>query len=190
MLRCGRGAALAGRGGMKAALLLLWLALASLSARAEWTSELAGGGRVSVDPATNRATVTRGGVTTPLWDGVHRLKDGSAITVRSGQVVPNAGILRERHPRPPEPRPDEARKWVGQPIVGASPCERLVRNVCGDQGECAGAPACAPARHLLVEERRERSQSPTPDRMTYSSGQCRVAAGDKAFFRACRPGRR
>ncbi len=166
------------------------LLLTVIQAHADWRAELATGGQVRVDPATNRATVTRGGVTTPLWDGVHRLKDGSAITVRSGQVVPNAGILRERHPRPPERKPDAAREWVGQPIVGASPCERLVRRVCGGHAECARAPACAPARHLLVEERRERRESPTPDRMTYSSGQCRLAAGDTAFFRACGPGGR
>jgi hypothetical protein len=152
----------------------------------EWTSQLEAGGRVSVDPATNRATVTRQGVSTPLWDGVHRLEDGTVITVHSGQVVPNADILRARE-RPPEPLTDQAQAWVGTPIVGLSPCEGLVRRVCGERQQCRQAQACGPAQQLLEMERDERARSRNPGSMTYSSGQCQEADRDAEFFRPCPP---
>jgi hypothetical protein len=165
--------------------LLLAACLCAPAAFAEWTSELQAGGKVSVDPNTNRATVTRHGVSTPLWDGVHRLQDGSVITVRSGQVVPNEEILRARKPQPAVT--DEAQAWVGTPIVGLSPCEKLVRRVCGETQQCSQAPACDPAQQLLTMERQERANSNNPGAMTYSSGQCQEAAKDKEFFRQCAP---
>ena len=110
-------------------LFVFWSLCCWQAVHAQWTSQLEAGGTVSVDPTTNRATVTRDGVSTPLWDGVHRLQDGSAVTVRSGQVVPNEAILRARKPQPPPT--DQAESWVGIPIVGASPCEQLVQRVCG-----------------------------------------------------------
>jgi hypothetical protein len=166
--------------------LLLGAFLCASPAFAEWTSQLEAGGKVSVDPTTNRATVTRQGVSTPLWDGVHRLQDGSVITVRSGQVVPNEEILRAREQRP-KALTDEAQAWVGTPIVGLSPCEKLVRRVCGDTQQCSQAPACDPARQLLDMERQERANSTHPGSMTYSSGQCQEATRDTEFFRQCAP---
>jgi hypothetical protein len=151
----------------------------------DWTSKLEAGGQVRVDPTTNRVTVTRDGVSTPLWDGVHRLEDGSVITVRSGQVVPNEEILRARKPQPPAI--DEAQAWVGTPIVGLSPCEKLVRRVCGDMQQCRQVPACDPAQQLLDMERKERAASDNPGGMTYSSGQCQEAVKDTEFFRQCTP---
>lgn len=161
--------------------LMLVFLLAS-PALAEWSSQLEGGGEVRVDPDTNRATITRHGVTTPAWDGVHRLQDGSALTIRSGQAVPNEGILRAR--QPPPPVTDQASAWVGTPIVGLSPCEQLVQRVCGENQGCAGTPACKPSQQLLAMEREERAGS--PDNMTYGSGQCMEALKDKEFFSECR----
>jgi hypothetical protein len=165
--------------------LLLSFQLFPAPGLAEWTSRLENGGQVVVDPESNRATVTRKGVTTPLWDGVHRLEDGTSLTVRSGQVVPNQAILRARQPQPPAG--DQAAVWVGTPIIGASPCEQLVERVCGANGSCKTAPACDPARQLLAMEREERSQSGVPGYMTYTSGQCKEAARDREFFHACQP---
>ena len=48
---------------------------------------------VTVDPDTNRATVTRDGVTTPMWDGTHRMQDGSVLIINRGIAVPNKAIL-------------------------------------------------------------------------------------------------
>jgi len=162
--------------------LLLTFLLSLAPALAQWTSRLENGGDIVVDPSTNRATVTRNGVTTPLWDGVHRLEDGTVLTVRSGQVVPNEGILRARKPQPTVT--DQAAIWVGTPIIGVAPCEQLVERVCGVNKRCNDAPACAPARQLLEMEREERSKSDHPGNMTYSSGQCKEAAKDE-FFSEC-----
>jgi hypothetical protein len=163
--------------------LLLVFLLNLVPAFAQWTSRLENGGEVVVDPTSNRATVTRGGVSTPLWDGVHRLEDGTTLTVRSGQVVPNQDILRARKSQPAVT--DPAASWVGSPIIGLSPCEQLVNHVCGVNHHCNDDPACGPARQLLEMEREERSKSGQPKYMTYSSGQCKEAARDTAFFHEC-----
>lgn len=150
---------------------------------AGWSARLKEGGQVSVDPRTNRATIRRDGMETQLWDGVHVLEDGSTITVRSGQVVPNEAILRARQmPAPPKPK---QQLWVGEPIVGLSPCERLVHRVCGMDNGCAGAPACDPARQLLGMEQQERRDSGRPGYTTPASGQCIEADQDRTFFATC-----
>ena len=78
------------------------------------TSTLVGGGVVTVDPDTQRATVTRDGVTTPLWNGVHRMQDGSALIVNQGEAVPGVPVPRPPHQLPPP----EAEDWEGAPIAG------------------------------------------------------------------------
>jgi hypothetical protein len=114
-----------------------------------WTSQLQGGGTVTVDPNTNRATVTRNGVTSQIWDGAHRLQDGTIL------------------------------------IVGTSPCERLVRRVCGDKNQCGEAEACNPSRQLLGMETEERNASKNRGLMTYTSGQCLTALKERDFFASC-----
>ena len=151
---------------------------------AGWSAPLAGGGEVRVDPRTNRATILRGGVETQLWDGAHRLQDGSTLIIRSGQAVPNAAILHSRQQAPQAERP-RAEQWIGVPIVGYSPCERLVRRVCGLSDECSGVTACDPARQLLEMEQQERKANDSPNYMTHASGQCQEAEQDKAFFISC-----
>ncbi len=151
---------------------------------AQWTSSLEGGGTVTVDPDTNRATVTRGGVSTTLWDGVHRLSDGSTLTVRAGQALPNEAIIKSRR-QLQEPIDDPAMGWVGSPIVGLSPCEQLERKVCGVSGLCKQAEACDMARQLLAKENDERADASSPDVMTYSSGRCGESLRDELYFKAC-----
>ena len=163
----------------KAALLLILLpALANADG---WTGTLKGGGEVSVDPVTNRTTVTRHGVQSQLWDGVHRLQDGSYIIVNSGQVIPNKAILDAR--RPVLQRDIEA--WEGARIEGDSPCERLVHRVCGLTQACTDQPACNPALQLLEMENGERAASADPNFMTYTSNQCQQADIDRGFFTSC-----
>lgn len=150
---------------------------------ADWTSGMQGGGTVTVDPDTRRATITRDGVTSPLWNGVHRLQDGSVLIVNHGEVVPGDSMDSPRQlPR------EETSDWEGAPIVGYSPCERLTRQVCGKQDECVTAEACDPSRQLLTMEQEERAQADSPSRMTYTSGQCLEALQDKVYFSVCRPG--
>ena len=177
----------AGRPGV-AWFLILALASAPVTLQAaEWSNNLKGGGKVTVDPRTNRITVQKNGVQTQLWDGVHRLEDGSSITVRSGQVVPNQEILRARRQpdMPEEAEGPGAEVWIGAPIVGDSPCEKLARRVCGADRQCADRDGCTLAGQLLQMEQQERAAEATPNRMTYSSGQCQEADRDRHLFASC-----
>ncbi|MEN8205512.1 MAG: hypothetical protein ABFS24_05815 [Pseudomonadota bacterium] len=141
---------------------------------------LQNGGAVTVDPDTNRATITRDGVTTPLWDGTHRMQDGSILIINQGITVPNEPILETRQlPLP------EAEKWEGAPIVGYSPCEKLARRVCGKESQCEKIEGCNLARQLLDMEQDERAASEDHNRMTYTSGQCQNMASDAKTFPLC-----
>jgi len=170
-------------GFMALAVCLLLAVAPQWSQAAGWSAPLVGGGEVRVDPRTNRATVLRNGVETQLW-GAHRLQDGSTLIIQSGQAVPNAAILGSRR-LPDQPEQSRAEQWIGVPIAGYSPCERLVRRVCGLSQECSSAKACDPARQLLEMEQQERKANDSPNYMTHASGQCQEADQDKAFFISC-----
>ncbi|MFQ5642789.1 MAG: hypothetical protein ACE5FQ_03725 [Thiogranum sp.] len=163
---------------------VLLVLLAGVARAAQWSAPLKEGGTVTVDPDTNRATLRKNGVETQLWDGVHQLEDGSTLTIHSGTAVPNQDILRARE-LPAKPQPPEVDQWSGAPIVGYSPCEKLVRRVCGADQACAGADACDPARQLLTMEQRERAANASPNYMTPASSQCQQAELDRAYFASC-----
>ena len=154
----------------------------STSIAADWSSNLQGGGTVTVDPDTRRATITRDGVSSPLWNGVHRLQDGSAMIINNGEVVTGLSADAPHQLPPPEPA-----DWEGMPIVGYSPCEQLTHRVCGLNNECASAAACNPAQQLLTMERGERSKAKDGSRMTFTSGQCVKSLHDESYFSRCRP---
>ena len=164
---------------------LLVLLIGTTGTVASWAVDpdyhLKGGGAVTVDPDTNRATVTRDGVTAPLWDGTHRLEDGSILIIRRGTSVPREPMAEPRHI--PE---TEVGKWEGAPIVGYSPCERLVQRSCGPGNECLELEGCNLARQLLTMEQEERTASADPNRMTYTSGQCQEVEQDYQLFPYCR----
>jgi hypothetical protein len=160
-------------------LLLMCLPL-SLQAT-DWSGALYGGGEVTVDEQTNRATYMRKGVETPLWDGTHKLQNGSILIIRDGIAVPNLDIMESRQQVPPS-SPEE---WMDVKIVGYSPCEKLVNKVCGKDAECSDQPACNPVRQLRDREDEERKESSNPNLMTYTSGQCLRALRDTEFFVAC-----
>jgi len=163
-------------------LALLWIFSTAGSAQAgEWTRELRGGGMVIVDPATNRATLSRQGVMSPLPDGVHQLKDGSTIEIHSGIIVPTADMLESRQLKLPLP---PGSQWIGKPFIGDSPCKRLVQRVCGVAEKCASATGCVAAQQLLDMEKQERVRAALKT-MTYSSGQCLEAGKDTAIFVTC-----
>ena len=167
---------------MKRLPLLIVLMLPVFAASAgDWSSQLRGGGTVTVDPYTNRAAVTRGGVTTQLWDGAHRLDDGSILITNRGVAIPNESILESR-----QLPPLETEEWEDVRIVGTSPCEQLVRRVCGDECQCEDAEACNPSRQLLDMESEERNASKNRGLMTFTSGQCLKALKAREFFTSCR----
>jgi hypothetical protein len=163
-----------------ARILLLLLLPAYSALAAARTFHLQDGAAVSVDPDTNRATVTRDGVSTPLWDGAHRMQDGSVLIINRGVAVPNKAVL-EPEPLPPP----EIQEWEGAPIVGYSPCEKLVRRVCGKEDQCGQVEGCNLARQLLDMEEDERAASENRNRMTYTSGQCQTVITDASLFPLC-----
>jgi hypothetical protein len=124
---------------------LVLLALAS--AAETWRGELSRGGSIVVDPQTHRALREDGGATRPLWDGVHRLEDGSTVIVRDGVAVPTQEMYDAwSGARTPEPVYED--RW----------CMQLVRKTCGFDDACANQPACLQARTLLADVERERSE--------------------------------
>ncbi len=141
-----------------------------------WESQLQDGSRIRVDPNTNRGTVvTPDGARTQLWDGVHRLRDGSEITVRSGVVVPNKEILDIQRGLPP------ARRQAQE--AGVSPCRKLELMVCGPGDECAEREACSQARQLVRFEKEEKEDS-VPG-FEQAPQQCRDALQLEDYFKPC-----
>jgi hypothetical protein len=161
--------------------ILVWAAGATDALAADPQYNLQRGGVVTVDPDTNRASVTQDGVTTPLWDGTHRLQDGSILIIRRGTSVPRMPVPAPR--RIPEPAIEQ---WEGTLIVGYSPCEKLVHRVCGPQNKCCDLEGCNLAQQLLTMEQEERAQSDRHNRMTYTSGQCQNVMHDAELFPYCR----
>lgn len=148
-----------------------------------WQGQLQDGSRVQVDPNTNRPVVSSPrGVATPLWDGVHRLQDGTTITVREGVMVPNREVIElRRGPPAATTRPFAA--------SGAPSCTVLVRKVCGLNDQCADQKACAHARQLRgigLEEERELAASGVASGFMQTPAQCAEALRDEAFFLPCR----
>jgi hypothetical protein len=145
----------------------------------QWTNRLQDGSRIYVDPNTNKATIiNKQGLATPLWDGVHRLQDGSSITVRDGVMVPNADVLKLRRTFPPQ----------GSSFVeGLSPCVELQRKVCGLYEECADHHACAQAKQLVQFEKDEERERKTGAAFSFREmpDKCRLALQDTDMFASC-----
>ncbi len=160
----------------------LALALFSASANSQsWQTQLQDGSQVQVDTQSNKATVSRRGVQAPLWNGVHRLQDGSTVTVRDGVMVPNTEVV-------------EAKRslWQasGQSFVvdGPSACGILERKVCGLQGECGNSSTCTFARQLTAlekEEMQERETGKYASAFQMTHTQCQEALDDEGFFPTC-----
>lgn len=137
-----------------------------------WTGTLPDGAQVHVDPATRRATRVDGDSAVPLWDGVHRLDDGTVVIVREGTAIPSAPMLDAWEGAAPE-----------QETLAGRPCELLVRRACGRENDCASAPDCVKARQLLNLEREEQRRAPIaagPHPATAAGNRCGAALVDPA----------
>lgn len=160
---------------------------------AEWQTQLGTGQPIVVDPTTNRAVIQSGiGQGRPLWDGVHRLRDGSTITIRSGVAVPNEALSRPVSPLP-SPAPAEAADQppstdsTHAPAIRASRhrghCDHLVLRTCGLNGGCDGAESCHLARQLRNLQRQ--AKAPDLGNTGWAEAQCRQALTDDDSFPAC-----
>jgi len=162
-------------------LLALLAPAASLTAD-PWQSRLEGGSEVRVDPSTRRAIETMDGQQRPLWDGVHRLEDGSTLTVRDGIAVPTPSMM-ERWEGDSEP----------EPIYEYRYCKQLVRKTCGFDDGCDTAAACLRARTLLGDAAREQLELDprrAADAQTATSARCQQALSDPSFPACGRAGER
>ncbi|KOR31440.1 hypothetical protein TI04_00875 [Achromatium sp. WMS2] len=90
------------------------------------------GEAVSIDPNTNKPILTK--TATPLWDGVHKLDNGTVITVKDGVVVPNTNLMPNDNSKPLTPT--------------LSACTDLITKACGTKQGCANTQACSLAKQL------------------------------------------
>jgi hypothetical protein len=157
------------------------LTVAGQAQAESWTGTLQDGSVLQVDPNTHRPMRYYEGGVAPMWDGTHRLEDGSVVIVRDGQVVPTEGMINT---------------WTAEP--GSEPrmreryCEQLVRKACGFHNECSTAQPCVLANQLLRMEREQQRYAPPgsgPFPQTESSSECRDALSNPAFpsCKASRP---
>ena len=58
-----------------------------------WSGTLHDGSQLRVDPDTHRAIRDQGGAQRPMWDGTHRLDDGSVVIIRDGTAVPTRQMM-------------------------------------------------------------------------------------------------
>lgn len=138
-----------------------------------WQSRLQGGAEVSVDPSTRRAVGIINGQQRPLWDGVHRLEDGSTLIVRDGIAVPTAPMVEQW-------QADSA----PEPIYEYHYCKQLVRKTCGFDDACDRSAACLRARTLLGDEAREQlglDPRRTAEAQTATGERCQKALSDPSF---------
>jgi hypothetical protein len=152
---------------------ILLLLLMSMSAVAEewaWQGSLMDGSRISIDPSTNKAMRTQDGVSSLLWNGVHRLNNGAVIIVRDGLVVRDETVI-------------EAQQEQERNRLNAA-CMQLVTKVCGPHNECSSNPGCDPARQLLAMERDELNSSWSGSTLE-SSTLCLEALGNEHYFARC-----
>lgn len=173
-----------------------------------WRGTLQSGAEVRVDPRTNRPVVEGPGYRSQLWDGVHRLRDGTEIRVRDGRVVPTTDMLERRSAVPVEtpqadpsradapaaqpsnpaaqPSPQAAQPAAPPPRQGAGgrPCQALVDQACGRDNACAQATKCSAAHQLVEMTAEQRAQQADPNAMTGTDLKCREALRD-TFFAPC-----
>ncbi|MBK1723912.1 hypothetical protein CKO23_16965 [Thiocystis violacea] len=152
--------------------LVAWLCAAP-AIGADWRGRLQDGSDVEVDPSTHRAWRTENGHRAPLWDGTHRLEDGSVVIVRDGTAVPNQDMIQTWGPRTPR-----------AVLPDSSPCYELVDRVCGKDFRCSTSEPCRLANELVdLAKEALRGDSATRTQDT-SADQCREAMGN-AFFKPC-----
>ena len=131
-------------------LMVFVLAVASVAVLAEgWHATLQQGGEVYVDPQTRKPVYRANGISKPLWNGTHRLQDGSVLIVRDGVAVPDTGMLRTWEQQQALPEAGKNRY-----------CEQLALKACGFHDECRSLKACDLARQLRRLEQDALAKAP------------------------------
>lgn len=153
----------------------LWLVtlLISLVVFAENNLRLQDGTPIFIDQNTKNVYAIQGGVVRPLWGGVHRLDNGSSLTVNGGVLINQFQTVEQNNVLRYGP--------LGEP----SRCEVLVTKACGSDNNCANQPGCQAARQLWEMEKKERTPNDSPTLITPSSDSCIEALADANYFAVC-----
>ncbi len=159
--------------------LLLAVAILLPTSTFGWSGDLGDGSLISVDPTTGKVLRYSGTDSQQLWDGTHRLKDGSVVIVRDGIAISGVG---ETTTQPAETK-IKKKRGEDKPPQAVSPCIELIIKVCGFNGACNGSPACSPARQLLHMEEEAAWKGDRSGRIE-SIDQCRKAQ-QNSFFTPC-----
>jgi hypothetical protein len=144
---------------------LLWLVAMGAQA-GDWVGELMDGSEIRVDPDSHRAYRADGGYERPMWDGVHRLDDGTTVIVNDGIAVPTAQMY-------------SVWEQAGVDAIDRPWCERLVEKSCGASGGCSKSPDCERARALLADERSVRQDG--GEAWMDALAACRAGLSDVGF---------
>jgi hypothetical protein len=169
-------------------ILVLGFILVCTAEAATWERQLRGGDQIQVDPTTHKAYITdRYGKSVPLWDGVHYLKDGSRVEIRSGVMVPTPELRDWERQQRKLAAEGEDKALLKKPDTAVhTACTQLVRKVCGAHDECASSQGCSPARQLLKMEQQEMRQTQYTTPKTFTTFQCEEALHDEEFFVPCK----
>ena len=124
-----------------------------------------------IDPISRSVQVLKDGVVgRSLWDGVHRLDNGTTLTVSGGVLIRQVGSTHERESNTTDT---------------PSRCEALLTQACGDQDQCTTSPGCQAARQLLHMEEQERQPGERHSALTPTSTTCTDASRDRDYFVPC-----
>lgn len=128
------------------------------------TAALSDGSIVDWSSPGSRVWLLSGdGSRTPLWNGVHTLRDGGQLTIRNGVLA--------------------TRPWSEQGVLPSEGiCQQLVNRVCGNDGRCSDSTACELARQMEAMQR----QYGDDQQAAGSETQCQVALRDRQYFKACK----
>lgn len=142
-----------------------------------WTGTLHDGSVIRVDPDTHRAMRHYGGGVAPLWDGTHRMEDGSVVIIRQGEAVPTESMI-DAWRTGVVPSTEFEHRY----------CDQLVRKVCGFHQECAVDQSCVLAQQLLRMETEERRRAPIASGSrpeTDVTLRCQESLSDEDAFPVC-----
>ncbi|OOZ37052.1 hypothetical protein [Solemya velesiana gill symbiont] len=156
---------------MLLALLLSIPAIAYASDR--WSGQLHDGSRIDID-SSNRATRYGNSGEKQLWNGVHRMDDGSVVIIKEGVVIS----------RPQQSSISPVQKPEASDAQLVSPCVELSIKVCGFNGQCRDNESCEPARQLVKLEPQENWQNKGSGPNS-TTEQCRQALVNEDYFKPC-----
>ena len=159
----------------------------SAPAQSGWSGSLHDGREIVADPHSNRVVIGSGEAQgEPLWDGVHRLSDGSTVTIRSGVMVPNqpsSPPSASDIPQANMPAASLPRRQGPADGPQTTYCDQLVLKTCGMQQDCRALESCRLATQL--RQLRHQPASVSADNRRWAEDQCHEALQDDIAYPPC-----